>query len=67
MKAKMAEPPVTVLMIPEKYGSRGYGAKKERGKLLIPYNESVVRAFNDVLEKRTATILRKRYFELESV
>lgn len=61
-------PPVTVVSVPIEAGSRGYGCKVLNGDtLLIPYNKSVVDAFDDVIDKRIYTVVRERFFALETV
>lgn len=62
--SQVQNPPVTVIEIPLHYGSRGYGCKEINGKLLLPYNSSITRAFSDVPEQKTLVMLRERFFSL---
>lgn len=53
-------PPVTVLHIPRKYGSRGFGCKIDNQTLIITHNPSTVKAFADINPKVTIMV-RKRW------
>jgi hypothetical protein len=59
-------PPVTVIVVPQAVGSRGYGCKTDGRNLLIPYNKLIDDRFSDVPEKKIGTILRERFFGLPS-
>ena len=56
-------PPVTVMHIPKRYGSRGYGAKIDGKELIITHNPATVEAFAGV-PYRVTTMLRSRWNDL---
>lgn len=53
-------PPVTVLHIPKRYGSRGYGAKVDGKEIIVTHNPATVEAFADA-PCRTTTMRRERW------
>ena len=66
MISEVITPPVTIILIPEKYGARGYGCKRFDGNILIPYNKAVLTMFDDVKERKIMTMERSAFFRLES-
>lgn len=60
---QMPVPPVTVLHIPKRYGSRGYGAKVDNKEIIVTHNPATVKAFEDV-SPRVTTMLRSRWNSL---
>jgi hypothetical protein len=59
----ISTPPVTVLHIPKRYGSRGYGAKVDGKEIIVTHNPATVKAFEDVAP-RVTTMLRSRWNDL---
>ena len=54
-------PPVTVICVPKKFGSHGYGAKCDGDLLFIPYNKLIDESFACVPEKKTIVLLRSHF------
>jgi hypothetical protein len=49
---------VSVVYIPETYGARGWGCKISGESLVIPYNPTVTKSYEDVKELVIATMAR---------
>ncbi len=64
MNQNTPTPPVTVIRVPIKCGSHGYGAKVSGEFLLIPYNKLIESSFMDVSDKKTIVMIRSHFFAL---
>jgi len=60
METQQAIPPVMVIHIPRRYGSRGYGAKIDGNEIIVTHNAATVKAFEDIQPKVT-TMIRSRW------